>query len=316
MLPFGFYAQKSVSIHIEPQVSGNPFVLNVPFVGWDGKLVSAEHFNYYLSKISIQHDGGQTLNISDSIFLIKPTDYTHYLGVLNVNTIEQISFMIGVPQELNTQSGSLAQDISTYPENHPLSFQSPSMYWGWQSGYMHMIIGGKVDGDNDGVAEKAFELHNLGNSNQQQINLSVVQTNISSNEISIDLRCHVDSWLKNIDLEASSIAHGETGVNAQVMDNASTQSVFDQAANASLSTTKQALMKVKTSDGSMTIEWIGMQNLQSCSLFDIDGKLIRSERTEDSEGSIKWSGLQSGLRLIQLTDKSGNIIATRKVVTP
>ncbi len=316
MLPFGVFSQKTVSIHIEPFVLGSSFNLNTPFTGWDGKVVSAEHFNYYLSKLTIQHDGGQVMNLQDSVFIIKPADNTLNLGVLNLTTIEQVSFLVGVPQELNTQSGVAAQDISTYPENHPLSFQSPSMYWGWQSGYMHMIVGGKVDGDNDGVAEKSFELHNLGNSNQQQINLSVVQTNTSSSQIDIYLRCNLDKWLKNIDLEAAGIAHGETGVNAQVMDNAPTQNVFDQAANAEIQSVDQAILKVKSEIGKLTIDWQGMTNIASCSLVDLNGTILRNNEVNESNGVLSYSNLNAGVVLIQLLDKSGNSLALRKVLIP
>jgi hypothetical protein len=34
-----------------------------------------------------------------------------------------------------------------------LSFQTPSMYWGWQAGYMHMILGGYADDNGDGSLE-------------------------------------------------------------------------------------------------------------------------------------------------------------------
>ena len=51
-------------------------------------------------------------------------------------------FTVGVPARFNTQQGTEAMDISLYPETHPLSYQSPSMYWGWSFGYMYMIIGG------------------------------------------------------------------------------------------------------------------------------------------------------------------------------
>ena len=315
-IPFEFFAQKSVSIQLEPYASGNPLTLNIPFVGWDGKLVSVEHFNYYLSNLTIEHDGGQIMILPDSVFLVKPAEYSLNLGVLNLNNIEKISFLVGVPKELNTELGLLSQDISTYPDNHPLSFQSPSMYWGWQAGYMHMIVGGKVDGDNDGVAEKAFELHNLGNLNQELIDLAVVQTNITSTEVSVDIRCNLDNWLKNIDLVTAGIAHGETGINSLVMDNASTQNVFDQAANASISVNDQVLIKIKTLSGSLSIEWEGMKNIDKCLLFDIDGKIIREEHIQESNGTVNWMNLKSGIGLLQLNDVTGKTIAARKVVIP
>jgi hypothetical protein len=222
------------------------------------------------------------------------------LGYHNITNVEQISFLVGVPDRLNTESGTAAQDISLYPENHPLSFQSPSMYWGWQAGYMHMIVGGSVDGNNDGITETNFQLHNLGNSNQQSvINMPVIQTNTNDQQIDINVRCNLDFWL-----------------NAFVMDNVLTETVFNQGADASLQTIDQALMKVKTDFDKLSIEWSGMKNISACTIYDESGIIVSHEEVKDSNGSFTMSNLNSGLVIIKLTDNTGKKLAERKVIIP
>jgi hypothetical protein len=124
----------------------------VNYNAWNGKTFKLDHFDYYVSNVQLTYDGGQTVLI-DSVFLVEPQSHTLLLGNFNLSQIEKINFMVGVPKPRNLQSGSQAIDISLYPENHPLSFQSPTMYWGWQFGYMHMIIGGYADDNGDGSIE-------------------------------------------------------------------------------------------------------------------------------------------------------------------
>jgi hypothetical protein len=316
-LPLSSFSQKLLYVHLVPYVQGMPLDINTPFTGWDGKAVKIDHFNYYFSYLTIKHDGGQVLNLSDTVFLVKPDNHLLDLGYHNITNVEQISFLVGVPDRLNTESGTAAQDISLYPENHPLSFQSPSMYWGWQAGYMHMIVGGSVDGNNDGITETNFQLHNLGNSNQQSvINMPVIQTNTNDQQIDINVRCNLDFWLKNINLTTVGNAHGETGLNAFVMDNVLTETVFNQGADASLQTIDQALMKVKTDFDKLSIEWSGMKNISACTIYDESGIIVSHEEVKDSNGSFTMSNLNSGLVIIKLTDNTGKKLAERKVIIP
>ncbi len=316
-LPLSSFSQKLLYIHLDPYVQGTPLDINTPYTGWDGKAVKIDHFNYYFSYLSIKHDGGQVLNFTDTVFIVKPDNHLLNLGFHNITNIEQISFLVGVPDRLNTESGASAQDISLYPENHPLSFQSPSMYWGWQAGYMHMIVGGSVDGNNDGIPETNFELHNLGNSNQQSvIDMPVTQTNTTVGQIDLYLHCNLDFWLKNINLPTVGYTHGETGLNAFVMDNVITETVFNQGTDASIQSLEQALMKVKTDNGKMSIEWSGMTNISDCIIFDETGKVVRHEVVNDTNGTITMSNLNSGFVIINLIDSKGNKLAVRKVIIP
>jgi hypothetical protein len=225
MFVLNAFAQKNIFLNIEPKFGNQSFVLNQTYIGNDGVAVEIQDFNYYLSDVSIFHDNGQQTDLSNDIWLVTSTQHSLYLGYLGIDQLDSICFTIGVPKRYNTQSGSLAQDISTYPETHPLSFQSPSMYWGWAFGYMHMIVGGKADNNNNGIPNAYFELHNLGNNNQQTVTLPLIQTNIGS-QIDLSINCHLDRWLNQMPLSSVGVLHGETGLNQNVMQNILTQDVF------------------------------------------------------------------------------------------
>ena len=228
------FAQMNVFVSLTPRVEGQQVAMHTTVNGLDGKALELDHFDYYVSSIVLVHDGGQVMTLPQEVHLIEPENHVIYLGYLNVTTIEEIRFGVGVPANLNTIAGEDAIDISAYPVGHPLSFQDPAMHWGWSAGYMHMIIGGNVDSNDDGNPNTYFELHNLGNSNYTNVVLPVIATQSYPDQLDIHIDCNVDVWLTGINLSSAGILHGTTGVNATVMKNAEMEPVFTQPETASV----------------------------------------------------------------------------------
>jgi hypothetical protein len=294
-----------VFLSLAPKFGNQDFQLLQNYTGNDGIAVKIEHFNYYLSDVQLFHDNGQSTYLQTAIWLVTPNNFNIYLGYLDVNQIDSISFMIGVPKRYNTQSGTLAQDISTYPETHPLSFQMPSMYWGWSFGYMHMIVGGKADSNNDNIPNSYFELHNLGNNNQQMVSLPVIQTNLT-NQTDLHLNCHVDRWLNNISLANVGILHEETGLNLTIMQNVLSQDVFTLDATAGLSNITSDLFKLTQNNHEIFIESLQNNILKSLECLDSQGRIFVAQTFEKDNISINTSTFPKGLYLLKISTQKGN----------
>lgn len=306
LLPFFGFAQKNIFLNIDPVFNNQAFIPQVVYTSNNGQNVYLDYLKYYLSDISITHDGGQVLDLSQTVYLIDNTNHSIYLGAHNVTNIEQIYFLVGVPSRFNTQSGALAQDISVYDASNALSFQSPSMYWGWAAGYMHMIVGGKADGNNDQVPEAYFELHNLGDHNQRSVSFAnVVQTNTTSTQIDLNFDCQIDHWLNGINLATVGVVHDETGVNIQVMENVNTKAVFAQSANASVLTMDKNILQFSSMQGALQCSWTGIDMELSLNLLDQSGKLLRNQVLSNQQGQFTWIGLTPGMYFIQYADQQG-----------
>ncbi|MFM6934132.1 MAG: MbnP family protein [Flavobacteriales bacterium] len=306
LLPFFGFAQKNIFLNIDPVFNNQAYIPQVVYMSNNGQNVSLDYLKYYLSDISITHDGGQVLDLSETVYLIDDTNHTVYLGSHNVTTIEQVHFLIGVPSRFNTQAGALAQDISTYDPSNALSFQSPSMYWGWAAGYMHMIVAGKADGNNDQIPDAYFELHNLGNHNQQALSFtSVQQTNTNAAQIDLNFICQVDHWLNGINLSTVGVLHDETGINAQIMQNVITKSVFAQAANAGVQSLNPSLLQFSSMSSGIQCAWTGLEQDLKLNLVDASGKIIRTQSLVMGQGQVVWTGLLPGMYFVQFTDAGG-----------
>ncbi|MEY3742561.1 MAG: hypothetical protein RL371_1468 [Bacteroidota bacterium] len=306
------WGQKNIFLHIDPLFGSQPFALNQTFTGNDGVAVSIEHFNYYLSDVKIFHDNGQQTNLLTDIWLITPTQHTLYLGYFAIQQIDSINFTIGVPKRYNTQTGALAQDISTYPEIHPLSFQSPSMYWGWSFGYMHMIAGGKADSNNDGVPNAYFELHNLGNNNQQSVTLPAIQTT-SGNQIDLHYNCHVDRWFNQMPLSSVGVLHGETGLNLSVMQNVNTQDVFAINPAATIQENHNLFVSWKQTPTEITIHGIQNQGIENFQVFSNTGQKLLDVDVQNAVASIPLDRLSSGFYLVSVQGSHGQFQSFRIV---
>lgn len=307
-------AQQNVFLTIQPMFGTQNLDMSAPYSTQDGFSFQLDHFDYYLSGVQLTHDGGQVINLTNQVFLIEPSSYTVYLGYLDVTNIEQLSAYVGVPPNLNTSSGADAIDITQYPTNHPLSFQEPSMYWGWTSGYMHMIIGGNVDVNTDGTFETLFEVHSLGDGNYRGFSMPIVQTQTTSNQIDIHLNCFVDQWIKGISLQTVGVSHGTTGPNMEIMKNVETEPVFQQSLSAGSIHTpeKRGLLKLQRSDNEIVVQWEGIEHANQLELVDMNGKIVKSTSISGSSGQIAILHGTEGVCFLRVLDENKAVIHSVK----
>ncbi len=301
-------AQSAYKVYFTPKVDNQHFGLGDLLTDDNGKKMTIDHFNYYISHLHVIHDGGQDLDLSDTVFLIKHNNFSFDLGELNITQLEKIKFGVGVPYELSHL------DISQYPENHPLSYQSPSMQWGWAAGYMHMIVGGMADSDNDELPDAYFELHNLGDGNYYEIELDVTATNEAGGK-SIYIDCNLDTWLGTTDLGTNGVKHNSTGVNYTVMKNVILRPVFTSSVNAAIQEnalqTGEAFFFRNTSGN--FLKWSGMQDLQGLRLLDLNGKLLLEQELKLSSGETELGTLKSGAYFVQFYGRNNMLLHAIKI---
>jgi hypothetical protein len=308
-------AQKNVFLTITPKFFGSPLQVGPELTDLSGTKFTLDHFDYYVSGVKVVYDGGQMIELTDQVFLVDPANYTMYLGYLPVNDIEAIHFSVGVPSDLNTSSGSIAQDISTYPSNHPLSFQEPSMYWGWTAGYMHMILGGMADSNNDGIVDNTFELHNLGDGNYRSVQLPVVETETNTDQLDIYVDCNLDQWMKDIPIGTVGILHGTGGFNMEILKNVETEAVFTQNNTAGITEfNQQGIAYVDQSKGPLILHWNNMSDAKRIHVIDMAGKVVFDAHCEENNGNAELPELSNGLYTASFVNASGQLLHNLRFV--
>jgi hypothetical protein len=315
-LSFVHIAQKNVFVNISPKVEGNPLQLGTTLTDVNGNAFDVTAFDYYLSNITLIHDGGQVMVLTPEVYLIEPENHTIYLGYLDLNVVEEIQFGIGVPFNLNTISGEDAIDISAYPIGHPLSFQNPSMHWGWSSGYFCMIVSGNADSNSDDTPDALFEVHSLGKENYTNVVLPVIGTDIYTDQLDININCNVDVWLTGVNLGSVGILHGTEGLNALVMSNAADLDVFNQDVTAAINTNEKIPGKLwfHNSSSLFIAQWDGIKHVASINIVDVQGRIVAEKSINSISGKTEFSDLPSGTYRVSVYDTENNLLKTINAV--
>ncbi len=203
-------AQQNVYLTITHKLGNSNFAFNQVAQNnlmQDFKII---RLDYYISGIKIIHDGGQEISIPSKYILAHAdANIVESLGNFNVTSVEGIKFSIGVNASLNNA------DPSLQPPGSPLYFQTPSMHWGWNSGYFFSTLDGWC-GTN---LTAGFSMHSLGNANYFQQTQMAAGVNAGGNNIFINLNADYIQALKNINVASAPIDHGVNATDLTVLQN-------------------------------------------------------------------------------------------------
>ena len=202
-------AQNDVTLTINHKLGDADFAMNQAATNNLGDDFNVSRLEYYISEISIKHDGGNETAIEDTWILVNATQTTQVsLGNHDITEVEAINFHIGVDSAHNHL------DPAGYPGSHPLAPQNPSMHWGWAAGYRFLAMEGK-GGSN---LNQTYELHGLEDDNYFQTTIDLTAT-AANNEINIGLDADYTRVLENIAVNAGLIVHGGYGEAKQALEN-------------------------------------------------------------------------------------------------
>ena len=121
-------------------VNGISFNTNDRYKISDSLYVKFETVQFYLSNISLLKENGFSKSVND-VVLLKTSNTNANLGDFPSGVYSGLKFSFGIDSLRNDDNPLL------YPTDNPLSFQIPSMNWGWPQGYIFAIIDGKYSTD-------------------------------------------------------------------------------------------------------------------------------------------------------------------------
>jgi|688.fasta_scaffold31936_6 hypothetical protein len=203
-------AQKDVYLTIRHMLGTSPLAFNQAASNDLGNNFSITRIDYYLSQFTIIHDGGMETTVPSGRYILAKgnANVVINLGNFNVTNVEGIKFHIGV--EAPTNNADPAQWIAP----HPLAPQSPSMHWGWASGYRFVALEGKAGAN----LSTTYEMHGLGNANYF-VQTVTTPGFVNGNNIYINLDANYVEAVRGIDLSTGPIAHGVDGADLDVLKN-------------------------------------------------------------------------------------------------
>ncbi len=303
---FFMYAQTNVSLTFHHKLGANNFQFNTAATNNLGNSFRLSRMEYYLTKFSIIHDGGQVTAVSaDTVALLNAGSITTSieLGSLNVTNIEGVKFHVGVHTPVNHE------DPALLPSSHPLAPKSPSMHWGWTSGYRFIALEGQ-SGPN---LNQTLELHGLGDANYFETTVNAVGVSEAGG-----LVVHIDAdyqrGLEDIAVNSGLIVHGETLQAATMIANFRDYVFSANALSVSILESELATLDVfpNPSKGNVVVSFPGNYVNPTITVTDFTGRMIETiEVSGEIETTLSLE--KAGVYFINLYS-GDELIATEKVV--
>lgn len=308
ILALGLNAQKKVTLSIAHKLGSVPFAFNQAA---KNDLLQDFKFNrveYYISSIKLIHDGGQITAVPNHYILANgSTAVADLLGTFNVTQIEGIKFSIGVESPTNTG------DPALWLAPHPLALKTPSMHWGWASGYRFLALEGK----SGSTFNTTFEMHGLGNNNYFEQTI-MVAGETTSDGISINLDADYTEALKGINMIAGPIDHGADLTDLDALKNFRDR-VFKPRPAAALAISKfdlaeNIVVTPTPSFGKITLNFSkNMAQHLKIDLLDFAGKTVQQFQNNGTT-TVDINIETKGIYFCKISDDAENVVVKKIVV--
>ncbi|MCF8450829.1 MAG: T9SS type A sorting domain-containing protein, partial [Taibaiella sp.] len=301
------YAQTPVELQIKHKLGSSDFAFSTATTNSLGNNFNVTRLEYYISKISITHDGGTVTNIPNHYILANgSTNVADALGSYPITSVQSISFYIGVDAPINNA------DPSLQPAGHPLAPKSPSMHWGWSAGYRFVAMEGMA-GTSLG---QPYEVHALGNSLYNATTVNVAGTMIGG-KLVIALNADYTQALRGINVSSGLIAHGSGSDEAAVLNNFKNY-VFSAGTAVSVvgvaaTNNSVVVFPNPAHSGSTTLSFGNALQSGTITITDLQGRVVMTTTKKAGESNVNISLKQTGFYFVKAQMADGSI-ATNKLI--
>ena len=304
------YSQSDIYLKINHLLGSSPFAFNTTASNNLGHNFDLNRMEYYISSISITHDGGVITNISDTWILANAsTSVYELLGNYNITTIESISFSIGVETPENHN------DPSLLAASNPLAPKSPSMHWGWTAGYRFVAMQGMAGTT---TPNQVFELHGLGDVNYYNQTITTSGTS-DANGLVVELDADYEQAIKNISIASGVVSHGEVNEAADMLKNfrdnvfTATEAIVAGVEIAKGDNHFKMYPNPKRNGEVLTFQYDGNLINPTIEIVDLSGRVIAIQQLDNSNQFI-FKGLEKGVYFVNLKSINGEVINTEKLI--
>jgi len=308
MFSMASFAQNSIQLNIHHKMENADFEIKEETSNNLGNELDFTLLFYYLSEISIVHDGGTETLIEDLWVLVNAAEATQIdLGEHDITSVEMVKLHVGVDPEHNHL------DPASHPASHPLAPKFPSMHWGWDPGYFFVTLAGNGGTD----LNQVFELYGLGDPNYftTEIPLTVEAEN---NAVIIHVDADYTRALENIDVSAGLIIHSDDGEAAHCVENFRDY-VFSEGdgitATVDFSEVNKFEVFPNPTNGFATINLEASKDLNyQVSVTDILGQQVLFFDAVNSNSTIDVQLEKAGFYFVNLI-KEGQPVLTKKLIS-
>jgi hypothetical protein len=146
----------NINLNLTHKVGTENFQFNYSFTDGSGNEYQFTRAQIYLSSPEYLDDDMNVIAAPKEYALVSPNTNSYPFGTVPADKhIHMMNIGVGVDSVANHS------DPGEYNTGHPLAYQTPSIHWNWNSGYIFIAIEGVVDIDGNGTfdAGETFLFH-------------------------------------------------------------------------------------------------------------------------------------------------------------
>lgn len=305
-------AQTHVVLQMKQMLGSQPFTHELTAKAELGYYFKVSRLQYYVSEVTLIHDGGQKIVVPDYYLLIDPSkDSLFELGNFPVADLEQIEFWIGVDSAHNHL------DPALYPVNHPLAPQNPSMHWGWAGGYRFMAFEGYA-GQTPSYMPNNYQIHTIADENYRKVSLAINEVQ-DGDTLYVPIKADYTFLLRRIDVSRGLEFHSSFGPSKQISIN--TRDVFttDLLSSSLQPETDTQLQIYPNPSGdffTISLPWTSKGPLK-LTVQNLQGKTILHQDVYAMDQTVELNtDFAPGMYIVTLSEDGQRFISGRIVVNP
>lgn len=307
-LSFQTNAQSNVILNINHKLGDADFAMNQAAKNNMDHDFKVTRLEYYISEISLIHDGENETLIEDLWILVNAGRKTEVdLGEYDIVNLEKLRLHIGVDPEHNHL------DPSSYPNSHPLAPRAPSMHWGWTAGYRFVAL----EGHGGESLNQLVQLHGLGDNNYFTTEIEL-DASAEDNVLSIQLDADYTRALENISVNSGVIVHGDNFEAKQCLENFR-DFVFSPSGTTSTTIDFSEVSEfnifpnpVANGISTLKLDLKESGNKYDLTITSVNGKQLQSLQGVLDGQTLDFSNQTAGMYFVNLI-KEGQTIITKKV---
>jgi len=195
----------TVSLNFTHMVGPEAFAFNSDYIDDFGNNFQFSRADWYL-KVSgfLDHDNVTQILSEINYYKMDPSVTSVTYGQSLPTTLHNLQWAVGIDSATNHM------DPNTYETGSALANQSPSMHWGWSTGYIFCVVEGLVDIDGNGSYDpgETFALHvGMDTNYREGTNLHVSTEVIAGETANISLDVDYAGFIDGIDLSTENSTH-------------------------------------------------------------------------------------------------------------
>lgn len=305
----GISAQTDISFNINHKLGTEDFSFETTSNTNQNTPLEVTRLDYYISEITLIHDGGQETPITDEFILTNagiPVNLE--LGNYAVSNLEKVRFYIGVPEAFNHL------DPASYPDDHPLAYQMPSMHWGWALGYKFLTVEGFAG---SGLSNN-YQIHTTGDSNYTMVEV-IMNENAENNRIDIALDADYLGIFQDIAMANGVFNHGEFAEAKTAIENMSffvfTKGEFLTTSNDVNFEGKFSAFPNPSNSGNMTIKADLLKSGDyTLNVKNLLGQTIESFQFQTQDLNYQLQTEAKGLFIVEIANENGSLVSEKIVL--